>query len=144
MELTNEEIARVFAMYFELVTYEWYTNPEDLNVAIVDGKTVKFISEGKHTGEPKMRLTPLSSITDEHAIEVCDIEFGKPERRTLELSDYIERGKEYAISDAFEYDIYQYLILKGYAVPLFFGVGHWANGKTAIELGIAIDKTKHP
>lgn len=39
---------------------------------------------------------------------------------------------------------YQYLIFKGYAVPLWFGVNHWANGKTAIELGIAIDKTLNP
>lgn len=35
---------------------------------------------------------------------------------------------------------YQYLIQQGYAVPLFFGVNHWANGKTAIELNIAINK----
>lgn len=38
------------------------------------------------------------------------------------------------------YEAYQYLIQKGYAVPLFFGVNHWANGKTAIELGIAIKR----
>lgn len=37
--------------------------------------------------------------------------------------------------------IWQYLISKGYAVPLFFAPNHWANGKTAIELGLAIDKT---
>lgn len=35
----------------------------------------------------------------------------------------------------------QWYFMKGYAVPLFFGIDHWANGKTAIELGIALDKT---
>jgi hypothetical protein len=37
--------------------------------------------------------------------------------------------------------IYQYLIQQGYAVPLFYGVGHPMNGKTAIELGLALDAT---
>lgn len=36
--------------------------------------------------------------------------------------------------------IFQYLISKSYAVPLFFSPDHWANGKTAIELGISIEK----
>ena len=34
---------------------------------------------------------------------------------------------------------HQYLISESYAVPLFFSLNHWANGKTAIELGIAIE-----
>ena len=34
--------------------------------------------------------------------------------------------------------IWQYLTMKGYAVPLFFGVGHPANGKDAVELGLAV------
>ncbi len=33
--------------------------------------------------------------------------------------------------------IYQYLMKQGYAVPLYFGPDHWANGKTALELEIA-------
>jgi hypothetical protein len=36
--------------------------------------------------------------------------------------------------------LFQYLISKGYAVPLWFGIDYWANGKTAIELNIAIQK----
>jgi len=40
------------------------------------------------------------------------------------------------------FEIYQYLVQQGYAVPLFFGLNNCANRKTAIELGIAIDKTQ--
>lgn len=36
----------------------------------------------------------------------------------------------------------QWYFQNGFAVPLFFGLGHWADGKNAIELNIAIDKTK--
>jgi len=32
----------------------------------------------------------------------------------------------------------QHYYNEGIAIPLYFGPGHWANGKTAIELGIAV------
>lgn len=134
-KLTNEEIAKVFAMYFETVTYEWYISSEDLNVATVDGKTVKFISEGKHTGTPKMRLTPLNKISNEHCNSlrhVCNL-FNNSDNKDISFS----------LSHEFEdmpYQVNQQLILWGYAVPLFFGLNHWANGKTAIELDIAVAK----
>jgi hypothetical protein len=32
----------------------------------------------------------------------------------------------------------QHYFQQAVAIPLYFGFGHWANGKTAIELGIAI------
>ena len=118
----------------------------------------------------KMLLTPLSSITDEHAIEIAFKNNTLPEnwqifkvysqapetwcavkyRRNYVENDLKlnEDGYEYKETYITFYQLYdwqfQYLIQKGYAVPLFFGAGHWANGKTAIELGIAIDKTKHP
>lgn len=37
---------------------------------------------------------------------------------------------------------FQYLISKGYDVPLYFSPNHWANEKTSIKLGIAIDSSK--
>ena len=36
---------------------------------------------------------------------------------------------------------HQWYFMNGFAIPLFFGIDHWANGKTAIQLGIALDKT---
>lgn len=35
------------------------------------------------------------------------------------------------------YHCYQYLINHSFAIPLFFGVGHWATGMNAYDLGIA-------
>lgn len=40
-------------------------------------------------------------------------------------------------------EVFQYLISKGYAVPLFISPNHPLNGQTAIELGIAIDKSQN-
>jgi hypothetical protein len=34
-----------------------------------------------------------------------------------------------------------YLMNKGYNMPLYFTPKHWANAKTPIELGIAIDRS---
>ena len=141
-KLTNEEIARVFSMYY-----------------FAECITVKYKEKGfvKHIGKIpndanyyNLILTPLSSITDEHAIEVAkccgfnNISWSDKRKRSI--------GKEivYAISDnvSISYEVYafeityvfQYLIQQGYAVPPFFGIGHPCNGKTAIELGIAESK----
>jgi len=119
----------------------------------------------------ELLLTPISQITDEHAIEIAEI---------LDVGgDCVERHKDHiAVYDryndnandintlrlhfignyellhideegrGYEFDltrcsfVHQYLISKGYDVPLFFGNNHWASCKTAIELGIAIDKSK--
>ena len=35
----------------------------------------------------------------------------------------------------------KYLLMCGYAVPLFFGVGHPLNGKTAFDLGLAFENS---
>ena len=39
------------------------------------------------------------------------------------------------------YEAFIYLISNGYDVPLFFAPDHWANGKTATDLGIAITQS---
>lgn len=121
--------------------------------------------------EIKLLLTPLSSITDEDAIKVAElIRNCKYTEKTKVITDgnqtsvysseivlndksvgfryrttiyddcfiRIEAGKPTSIMN---YEAYQYLISKCYALPLFFAPDHWANGYTAIELGIAIDKS---
>ncbi len=135
-KLSNEEEMRIFAMYLDAkILYNCYG--EDIVCKIVnvglssmyvtgkskDGKT--FNSYGQNGG--KLLLTPLSAITDEHA--------GKLEK--LEDTDYSE-----FMNRSIESDRFQQLIIWGYAVPLFFGIDHWANSKTAIELGIAIAITQ--
>lgn len=90
--------------------------------------------------EVQIILIPLSSISDEHAIEVARMWHGTLPKDETALSEY---GKSIVgiWEDSLPAAIHQYLIQQGYAVPLFFGLNHWASGKTAIELEIAIDKT---
>lgn len=94
----------------------------------------------------KLLLTPLSAITDEHAVEVAKIvgciDKECPESDFKYWGDYIKARLIMKGVDDFYHSvkIFQYLISKGYAVPLFFGVDHQDNGKTAIECGIAIIK----
>lgn len=114
----------------------------------------------------KLLLTPLSAITDEDAIEVefCPpSNFSKYQKEILEIKRYPDGfnidwryvdtiadlnnddGWSYIGNKTYFHNLTwqqrDYLISKGYAVPLFIAPNHPNNGKTAIELGIAIDKT---
>lgn len=139
-KLTNEEIARVFAMYC----------PSNDKIFINPGTGISYYgtlyqlsSMRGFMHEYRLRLTPLSAITNGHAC-IC----ARLNGHVYELDKpvLLERGHEliakltYSIHCA--YPIYTQLIVWSYAVPLFFGINHWANGKTAIELNIAVDKTK--
>ena len=59
-----------------------------------------------------------------------------PDPELLHL-DEMGRGYEFDLTRCSF--VHQYLISKGYDVPLFFTPDHWANCKTAIELNIAIE-----
>ena len=90
----------------------------------------------------QLLLTPLASITDEHAIEVAKMEYTEDDLpRTDTNRSYTGYG---IISRKFNSEIFQQLIIWGYAVPLYFGLNHRANGKTAIELNLAISKPHQP
>jgi hypothetical protein len=107
----------------------------------------------------KLLLTPLCKITDEDAIEVAKINGmvnAKVVRKVLYIvltddshciyihyNGRLQYSKNGQLMGLEYYDfIMQFLIQRGYAVPLFIAPNHPDNGKTAIELGIAIDKTK--
>lgn len=122
-KLSNEEIEKVFHLY-------WGNTKAKVKETSpwIYGDCEYCVRAGA-----KLLLKPLSAITDEDAIEVAKLDLNIPTAETGKfIVDRINRlggGDNYTI---------QYLISKGYAVPLFFGVNHWANGKTAIELGIAL------
>lgn len=111
-------------------------------------------------------LTPLSAISDEDAIQVAKI-ISIPDWRHDGQEPTVIRNEDYVLMNTSGYRFvtifhngtlmykdkdgvdcytlnafmaYQYLISKGYAVSLWFAPDHWANGKTAIELNIAIEK----
>lgn len=170
MKLTNEEIARVFAGYIgSEATYNNKINNHQGKILGVDAvgnvilshKSVLVPYKVCDIGYSSMLLTPLSSITDEHAIEVAKMRgIEKPKiKRTINLIKIIGHNATLSIS-YLEMEIHlmantynctntmdvvnirEYLKSKGYDVPMWFGIDHHANGKTAIELGVAIDKTK--
>lgn len=161
-QLTNEEIAKVFAMYFPCECRITNGNPNQ--VLFLQQLGSDFCNVGSHINHiggyrnnytaVKLLLKSLSNISDEDAVEVAKFAFTE----VVNHYQLIEIGKDYinyiflggSLSnrrsqdvDQFDvnhnFQIYQYLISKGYAVPLFFGVNHWANGKTLIELGHAIE-----
>ncbi len=156
--LTNEEIVRVSAMY-------WGAPLNAGMITKVDSYWINKIANGET--DAMLKLHPLDQISDEHAIEVakivdaggdcverhkdhisvyCTMNDYANERDTLNI--YFHDNYEIFQLDeegrVFEYDLFrlscvhQYLISKGYAVPLWLGIDHWANGKTAIELGLAL------
>lgn len=138
VQLTNEEIARVFAVYLGCQCRNGGTLTHSL--------ITHCLAAPFGFANTQMALTPLSKISDEDAIEVA--KFHIPIFGGLEIpkgSDFekqaIREGKK-SVLYCYSAVLFQYLIQKGYAVPLFFGVNHPLNGKTAIELNLAIDKTK--
>lgn len=188
--LSNEEISRVFAMYFnERVMFDdrignictFYMPAGKFEVGKVWCVSLEEDKEGSELScsvdcnKVQLLLTPLSAIIDEHALQIAKITNilpygwdGPNGHYTINKLDHPNTGIEvkcnsYSVriminASVYFYDdsrpnlamsissaplVYQYLIQQGYAVPLFFGVDHWANGKTAIELGIAIEKYKN-
>ena len=172
-KLTNEEIARVFAMYYNSeYQFGYATNNSGKGIGVVN---FNFQFNEYEAGvNSKLLLIPLSAITDEHAINLAelvndekyeitetfkvikederisvysskaehsDTPLGSYRYETRIYTDcYTTRIKPYSETRQIPYEAYQYLIQQRYAVPLWFGIGHWANGKTAIELGIAESK----
>ena len=163
--LTSQEIARVFAMYYGCdARARHIATGITRKVVGVDGSMVyltNYLYEGnKAFDQVQLLLSPLSAISDKDAIEVVKIylphakcRLSRKEGNThvfvndwgTELYLYSDLSFSYGDteSDYFKKDlVFQHLIQRGYAVPLFFSPGHPCNGKDAIQLGIAIDKTK--
>lgn len=144
IDLTADQLARIFALYWG--TPYIYKGVQQSG----NGYGTMFIY--MISANSKLILTPLSAIRDEDALEVAKIAL--PQTKLYEylwfadngkaLVQTIAEGKEsnYHYPDAIFITIFQYLIRKGYAVPLWIDVDHPYNGKTAIEIGIAADKTK--
>lgn len=140
-KLTNDEINKVFHLY-------WGTTKAQIK------DTQPWIyDDTKYCVElgAKLLLKNIASISDEDAVEVAKfcftgvVNYFQLAQIGRDYIDYIflEKGLTSRRSeDIGQFDvkqIYQYLISKGYDVPLYFSPNHWANGKTAIELGLAIE-----
>lgn len=162
MELTTEQIARVFAMYWGcLCTSERYPQIKG-NISGIDNCMAGlhvFIdnNEGVPIDEAKLVLRPLSAITDEDAIEVARIMgvtysadpsseafFDYDGLMCYVVELFTKGGNMREIPADKVVEAFQFLIQQGYAVPLFIAPDHPCNGMTAIQLGLAIDSTTLP
>lgn len=158
-QLTNEEIVRVFAMYLGCKAwseYHYVSNPDGDGGHVYRGETEMdaetIIDFDCQYSKIKLCLTPLSGISDEHAIVLANILKYKSEEYFIKNTGYtrIDAVKKLLIEGSSGYYggnalnityAFQQIALWGYPVPLFFGLDHPCNGKNAIELGLAIDKT---
>jgi len=163
MELTTEQKARVFAHYIGHPVQIMDTGKQENIIGFRNSDEVMLSGGFTPISDIRILLKPLSAITDEDAIEVAKI--ATWDKRTMQCSAWI--GRAIAVHnyttitpwDDSEHDtadhrkivtelngyvgalVLQFLIQRGYAVPLFYGVGHPFNGKNAIEVGLAIDST---
>lgn len=148
-KLNHQEISLVFAMYLGQEFQFEKEDPETLDGITTGG--VVLGDQADESGEAtygiddcKLLLTNLADISDEDAIQIatmCEftyspsVSLGKEIVNSFSSVLWTESYSPMQLVGA-----YQFLIFKGYSVPLWFDVDHWANSKTAIELGIAIDK----
>ena len=170
--LTTEQKARIFAIYIRQTccNIKGLSTPQKIcgvNSSCTDIKPDTWDYNNKpprswEFDELNLILRPLKSITNEDAIEVARLNedfysvYIEPEDLLRDEMDehsflvyqrcFVDRDDriEYVFSDCLKSDQFQYLIQRGYAVPLFIAPGHPDNGKTAIELGLAIDSTVTP
>lgn len=155
-KLSNEEIARVFSMYWGA---EISINTSLVKKRIINGAGFNAIGElliitndgnfGITHWGIKLLLTPLSKLTDEDAIEVAKME---TDSIIEEIKDKTSKHFKFGYMSDDGYQIchvfysqlnanqFQYLIGKGYAVPIFISLNHPLNGLTPIELEIAREK----
>ncbi len=149
-QLTQDEAVKVFAMYWGQAILRYESDPElyQINRHNIDCKPMV------------LQLTKLDQITERHAVDL--VKLRSDVYLEITIDDQWRNGKEYGFSFAFQYESsrrrrfqnvnwtsltpmqFQYLVQKGYALPIFFSIGHWANGKNAIELGLAIETTRVP
>lgn len=143
-KLSNEEVARVFAMYIGCDIRHSSDNSDKL--LGIGRKGECFVAGGYIDAEnAKLLLTPLHKISDEDAIEVAKMYGGVrcllSDDGFLQIIDTNNAVVKYFI---IHHDLpsmlSQFLTKQGYAIKLFIAPNHPANGKTAIELGIATSK----
>lgn len=143
--LSEGQIKMVVAMYFGQRVFCWnkgsYSNkkggPEERLDVITERIIKTYLPDGR------LYLIPLSALSREDAVEIWKIEGFTGPRMGMKL--YVSKDGELKIkfgdyNAPVHQQTFHYLVQKGYAVPLFFGVNHPNNGKNAKQLGLAIYK----
>lgn len=152
--LTNTELARIFGSY----TGDDVLYKDEIFNLLASYKTGSSICEN-NKGEIysfdlhkiKLLLTPLEKITEEDAVNMCQIfDIERADQGSLEdvlswVKALFEEPAGYYLDGYMGSQLLtfvSYLKLKCYDLPQYFGKDHPDNGKTLIQMGIAIDKTE--
>lgn len=137
MQLTNEQKLKIFMLY----AGNKYTPYADSGAFFpIEARSIHKIELILDMGsEPLICLWSLQDISDEDAIEVAKMMDWYSD--DFNITEFKKVFCYRTINDV-RYYVHQYLIQRGYAVPLFIEPNHPANGRTAIELNLAIDKSK--
>lgn len=168
MNLTNEQATRVIMLY----TPCYGLLPDNTRIYIEgvyksdalwyvkyliqdSSSTMNGVDGAFLVDSIKLLLTPLSAITDEDKNEIGVLLNGLEQPSLLsyaaeKYTNALVNGlsgiphESYGLTSMFaRISAYQYLIQYSYAVPLFIAPNHRDNGKTAIELGLALDATTY-
>lgn len=174
-KLTNEEIARIFLLYWQQpFVYDGSFSIQRVVAGITKGWNI--IDDNEPAGSSSYRvdkckliLTTLEDMSDENALDICKAAapgcFGIyriDKWRVVDRNDndgcYIKIGRnltkehftinkrtgEVVFNDDDTRDIqdsyYTEYFRLGISVPITISAGHPYNGKTPIQLGIAIKK----
>ena len=132
--LTTDQVKRIFCLYWGQKILMRDLNSDRLQ------KVDAFIFMSYYE-DMKLALIPIGKISEDHAkisLQLVGLSFKADEFETCSQRLYYELNTR---PQYFTKELFQQLIIWGYAVPLYFDLGHPANGKTAIALDIAIDKT---
>ena len=145
--LTSQEKLKVISIYWDATMFVTRYSPREFKVLdmIPELESEILDYDSENIDKYKLLLTRLKDISDEHDFEIATIVYGKGDWAIGVGKEVVKKlydNKTLFSAAPKWFFVHQYLIQKSYAVPLFFGVEHLANGKTAIELGIAIDKNK--
>jgi hypothetical protein len=136
MQLTNEEITKVFYLYYGQKVLKF--SPTAPATQQLNNGMMSYWKP-----ECRLYLTSLKDISDEHIRDIRNLwERDNPELlpNSEQKEKFINRIVHLLNNGNEAYKVYHYLISKGYAVPIFFSAGHPLNYKNPFELGIAIEK----
>lgn len=107
--------------------------------------------------EPKLILKKLSSINRKDTIKCIEIIYNKESDAMksfkesvhgdyYQLFEVLQKKHEKHVDSAspfIVYSVYELLRQMGYAIPMFFGPNHWANGMDAFDLNLAVLKKEN-
>lgn len=153
-KLSNEEIARVFAMY----PGARVINPRFPDSGVSYDLTMAGWFGGSYFNKHRedcwdnrvLQLHDLEQISDASVTDLAKIlKFSENELESAKREVVHVILSSYSLADfcgpypnIYSQNIhhcYEYLKTKFHSVPLFFGAGHWANGKNAVQLNIAVN-----